>query len=171
VGARIELLPDERIGENLACYRGRTADGVIRGLAHAPELAERWLAFYVPLVKEDGRLPVEVKELVRLQIAGVYGCDYCTSFVTPLAQSRGVTPEKVRWVMTPDAADAPYSPRERAALRYTLAMATGSGRLTAQQVAEVRTLFRDDQVVELSMLAAALIGFGRVSITGLHFVE
>jgi AhpD family alkylhydroperoxidase len=171
MSTRIDLLPEESVSERLACYRGRTADGVIRGLAHVPELAERWLAFYVPLTKEDGRLPIELKELVRLQIAGVYGCDYCTSFITPLAQSRGVTLDKVRWVMTPDAPDAPYSEVERAMLRYTLAMATGSGAITDAQIAEIREHFHDDQLVELSMLAGTLIGFGRVSITGLRLVQ
>lgn len=171
MGARIDLVPDADVSETLACYRGRTADGVIQGLAHAPEVAERWLAFYVPLTREDGRLPIEIKELVRLQIAGVYGCDYCTGFITPLARTRGLTSEKVSWVMTPQAPEAPFTEAERAVLRYTLAMATGSGILSDAQVAEVRKHFRDDQMVELSMLAAALIGFGRVSITGLRLVE
>jgi alkylhydroperoxidase family enzyme len=129
------------------------------------------LAFYIPLTKEDGRLPIELKELVRLQIAGVYGCDYCTGFITPQSQARGLTFDKVRWVMTPEAPEAPFSPAERAMLRYTLTMATGDGALSEADVAAVRAYFRDDQVVELSMLAAALIGFGRVSITGLKLVE
>jgi alkylhydroperoxidase family enzyme len=169
--ARIELVAEAALDAGLCRYRGRTADGVLLGLAHAPELAERWLAFYVPLTKEDGRLPIELKELVRLQIAGVYGCDYCTSFITPPSQARGLTVDKVRWVMMPDAPAAPFTPAERAMLRYTLTMATGSGQLSDADVAAVRAHFRDDQVVELSMLAAALIGFGRVSITGLKLVE
>jgi alkylhydroperoxidase family enzyme len=169
--ARIGLVAPEDVDDGLSCYRGRTADGVIQGLAHAPELAERWLAFYVPLTKEDGRLPIEMKELVRLQIAGVYGCDYCGGFITPQSQARGLTFDKVRWVMTPEAPEAPFSPAERAMLRYSLTMATGDGALSEADVAAVRAHFGDDQVVELSMLAAALIGFGRVSITGLKLVE
>jgi alkylhydroperoxidase family enzyme len=169
--ARIDLVADEAVDEALCRFRGRTADGVLQGLAHAPELAERWLAFYVPLTREDGRLPIEMKEMVRLQIAGVYGCDYCTGFITPLSHARGLTDEKVGWVLRPDDPAAPFTPAERAMLRYSLAMATGDGALTDADVAAVRAHLRDDQVVELSMLAAALIGFGRVSITGLKLVE
>ena len=123
------------------------------------------------VIERDGRLPIEMKELVRIQIAGVYDCDYCAGFITPQSQARGLTFDKVRWVMTPDDPAAPFTPAERAMLRYTLAMATGSGALTEADVAAIRAHFRNDQIVELSMLAAGLIGFGRVSITGLKLVE
>lgn len=135
-------MPDEALDEGVTCYRGRTAYGVLRGLGQAPELAERWLAFYVPLTKEDGRLPIELKELVRLQIAGLYGCDYCSGFITPLAQARGLTTDKTCWVMEPDHPDAPFLPAERVMPRYTLTMATGAGALTDADMLAARLLPR-----------------------------
>ena len=115
--ARSELVATEDLKAVLQCYRGRTVDTVSQRLAPAPELADGWFAFYVPLTKEDGRLPIELNELVRLQIAGVYCCDYCTGFITPQSQALGLTFDIVRWVMTPDAAEAHFSPAARAMLR------------------------------------------------------
>ena len=63
--ARVNLVPESDLTPGVQCYIGQTADGVLRGLGgHQPEIAERWLALYLPLVREDGALPVELKELV-----------------------------------------------------------------------------------------------------------
>src|SRR5688572_12545938 len=60
--ARVTLVAEEALSPGVQCYIGQTADGVLRGLGgHRPELAERWLALYLPLVREDGALPVELK--------------------------------------------------------------------------------------------------------------
>jgi len=170
--ARVDLVPEVELVPGVRCYIGQTADGVLRGLGgHRPELAERWLALYLPLVREDGALPVELKELVRFQIAGYYGCDYCTGWIHPPAAARGVTHEKLAGVLDPDGSDAPLTDRERAMLRFTLKMATGKGELTEADFAPVREHFDQAQLVELGFLAALLIGYGRFTITGFELVE
>ena len=48
--ARVTLVPAAELAPGVQCYLGQTADGVLRGLGgHRPELAERWLALYLPL--------------------------------------------------------------------------------------------------------------------------
>lgn len=169
---RVELLPETELTPGVRCYIGQTADGVIRGLGgHLPEVAERWLALYLPLCREDGALPIELKELVRFQIAGYYGCDHCQGFIAPLAAQRGVTYDKLAFVLSPDAADAPLDERERAMLRFTLKMATGKGELAEVDFGEVRSFFNESELVELGFLAALLIGYGRFTITGFQLVE
>lgn len=170
--ARVNLIPDSELAPGVQCYSGQTADGVLRGLGgHRPELAERWLALYLPLCREDGALPIELKELVRFQIAGFYGCDYCQSFIAPLAQQRGLTHDKLASVLVPDDPAAPLTDRERAMLRFTLKMATDKGELTEADFLHVRQYFDDPQLVELGFLAALLIGYGRFTITGFRLVE
>ena len=170
--ARVTLVPAAELTPGVQCYLGQTADGVLRGLGgHRPELAERWLALYLPLCREDGALPIELKELVRFQIAGFYGCDYCQGFIVPLAQQRGLTYDKLAFVLTPDDPDAPLTDRERAMLRFALKMATGKGDLTETDFGDVRQYFDEPQLVELGFLAALLIGYGRFTITGFGLVE
>lgn len=170
--ARVSLVPETELTPGVRCYIGQTADGVLQGLGgHRPELAERWLALYLPLCREDGALPLELKELVRFQIAGYYGCDYCRGFIVPLAAERGVTYDKLAYVLTPDDPDAPLSEVERDMLRFTLAMATGKGELTDADFSAVRRHFTEAQLVELGFLTALLIGYGRFTITGFGLVE
>lgn len=170
--ARVTLVPAAELAPGVQCYLGQTADGVLRGLGgHRPELAERWLALYLPLCREDGALPIELKELVRFQIAGYYGCDYCQGFIVPLAQQRGLTFDKLAFVLSPDDPDAPLTDRERAMLRFTLKMATGKGDLAETDFTDVRQYFDEPQLVELGFLAALLIGYGRFTITGFGLAE
>jgi AhpD family alkylhydroperoxidase len=170
--ARVTLVAEDELTAGVQCYIGQTADGVLRGLGgHRPELAERWLALYLPLVREDGALPIELKELVRFQIAGYYGCDYCQGFIAPLARERGVTYDKLAAVLTPDDPQAPLTDRERAMLRFTLRMATGKGELDDVDFSDIRRYFDEPQLVELGFLAALLIGYGRFTITGFGLVE
>jgi alkylhydroperoxidase family enzyme len=170
--ARVDLVPETQLTPGVRCYIGQTADGVLRGLGgHQPQLAERWLALYLPLCREDGALPIELKELVRFQIAGYYGCDVCRSFIAPLAAERGVTYAKLAGVLTPDDPAAQLDERERAMLRFTLKMATGKGELSAGDFSAIRQHFDEAQLVELGFLAALLIGYGRFTITGFQLVE
>jgi AhpD family alkylhydroperoxidase len=172
--ARVDLIPEPQLTPGVSCYIGQTADGVLRGLGgHLPQLAERWLALYLPLCREDGALPIELKELVRFQIAGFYGCDHCRGFIAPLAAERGVTHDKLAGVLTPDdpAAAAQLDERERAMLRFTLKMATGKGELSEDDFRAIRQHFDEPQLVELGFLAALLIGYGRFTITGFQLVE
>jgi AhpD family alkylhydroperoxidase len=170
--ARVDLVPEAQLTPGVRCYIGQTAAGVLRGLGgHQPQLAERWLALYLPLCREDGALPIELKELVRFQIAGYYGCDHCRSFIAPLAAERGVTYAKLAGVLTPDDPEAQLDERERAMLRFTLKMATGKGELSAADFSAIREHFDEPQLVELGFLAALLIGYGRFTITGFQLVE
>lgn len=170
--ARVTLVPEAELTPGVRCYAGQTADGVVRGLGgHRPELAERWLALYLPLCREDGALPIELKELVRFQIAGYYGCDHCQGFIVPLAEQRGVTYAKLAHVLTPDDPQALLTEHERAMLRFTLKMATGKGELSDADFSDARRYFDEAQLVELGFLAALLIGYGRFTITGFQLVE
>ena len=170
--ARVNLVPTAELAPGVQRFSGQTADGVLRGLGgHRPGLAEQWLALYLPLCREDGALPVELKELVRFQIAGFYGCDHCRGFIVPLARRRGLTRAKLGAVLRPDDPDAPLTDRERAMLRFTLKMATDKGELTEADFSDIGQYFDEPQVVELGFLAALLIGYGRFTITGFGLVE
>ena len=76
--ARIRLLPDEELNEGqlaaVAAMEGAGRDSsVVRGLAHLPEMFERYNAFYFP-AHQGGLIEPALKELVRLKVARLNDC-------------------------------------------------------------------------------------------------
>lgn len=168
---QIELRPDSELSPTVQCYLGDTAEAVVRGIGgYHPEIAQRWFDLYLPLIREDGTVPLEIKELIRLQMAHFYGCGHCQSFIVPLARERGVTPEKVEHVLAPDDPAASFSEQERAALTFTLKMTEGKGDLSNKDFEQMRQHFSDAQIVEIGFLAALIFGYARFTITGFGLV-
>lgn len=139
-------------------------EGVIRGLARQPDRLKAWLKFYSPLIWEDGALEVELKELVRLQIAAYYDCDACQSVRNPLAEERGVTEAKVECVARPGLLGSEtLSERERVALAFSWKMTVAHEDLRTEDFDRLRKHFNEEQIIELGWLASAFIGFGRLT--------
>lgn len=160
----VHLIERENVDPALQPLLGGPMENVIRGLAHQPERLRAWLRFYSPLIWEDGALEVELKELVRLQIAAYYDCDVCQSVRNPLAEERGLTEVKVECVARPGLLGSPeLSPRERAALAFSWKMTVDHQGLCAADFEALRTHFTEEQIVELGWLASAFVGFGRLT--------
>lgn len=72
--AHLPILAPEAIGDpELAALAHSTGDEMFGVYGHAPEAFRAFLEFYRPL-KYGGRLPFELKELVRLRIAELNAC-------------------------------------------------------------------------------------------------
>ena len=85
----VHLLDRDAVDPSLQRLLGGPMDGVIRGLAYQPERLKAWLKFYSPLIWEDGALEVELKELVRLQIAAYYDCDVDVVLLKVVQEGKG----------------------------------------------------------------------------------
>ncbi len=73
--ARIEVLAPSDIGDaDLRAMAEATGDEMFGVFGHAPDAFAAFLRFYRPL-KYGGRLPFELKELVRLEIARLNDCE------------------------------------------------------------------------------------------------
>ena len=66
-------LRDDELPEDLRLYAGTPVASVARIFGHHPELWRAWNAFYANILV-DGAVPVRLKEIVRLRIAGLNGC-------------------------------------------------------------------------------------------------
>jgi AhpD family alkylhydroperoxidase len=160
----VHLLEPADVHPSFQPLLGGPMDGVIRGLARQPERLKAWLKFYSPLIWEDGALEVELKELVRLQIAAYYDCDVCQSVRNPLAEERGVTEAKVECVARPGLLGSEtLSERERVALAFSWKMTVDHQGLCAEDFERLREHFSEEQIIELGWLASAFIGFGRLT--------
>jgi alkylhydroperoxidase family enzyme len=134
---------------------------IARVFAPAPELLESFIAWYFPWHMNDegaqARLPVRVKELVRLRLATFSGCQACKAArmaedVIPEAQAVGVD----------DDAPEGFSDAEQSALRFAEKMALDHFSIGDEDFADLREHYDDAQILELVVLTGVIyLGFGR----------
>ena len=131
---------------------------------HAPEVFD-WYGEFYQRVFYGGRVPVKIKELVRLRLSTVHGCAFCNKGNRLDAIKAGLSEAQVRAIDAPDA-DV-WAPDERAALKIAGAMALTNpgGQLDAALYREARAHFDDAQLFELGMTMAVLTGMAKFLFT------
>lgn len=130
-----------------------------RAFASHPRLLEDYLSFYYPY-HSGGLLEPRLKELVRLRIATLNGCQTCKA--ARLAEDT-VTEDEA--LSVDDYATGPYSDRERAAIAFAERMALDHHGISDDDLSAIRSLFTDAEFLELAMMAGQYIGFGRLLAT------
>jgi alkylhydroperoxidase family enzyme len=78
----------------------------------------------------------------------------------PAAVAAGLTEEHVAHIPDPEHTD--LSPREQAAVRFAYQFASDHTSISPEQVQALREHFTDEEIVELGMLCAQFVGFGRL---------
>ena len=136
-----------------------------RAFAAAPELLEQYLnGFYYNWHSNTGaaagvaRLSSREKELVRLRIATLNGCQTCRA---ARLSANTVSEHEALSVDAYDKADG-YSGRERAAIRLAERMALDHLSIDDEVIRELHEHFDDAELLELLMMAGQYIGFGRL---------
>ena len=148
----------------------RTAleQGLTRFFAHRPELA-LGVAGLGGALKKHRTLPDRLVELVRLRVAFHNQCRSCMAIRYADAVADGVTEELVCSLEKPY--DAPgLTDAERVAIRYGELFATNHLAIDDALYGQLLEHFTEAQVVELGMIVAFFVGYGRLAAT-LHMVE
>jgi AhpD family alkylhydroperoxidase len=129
----------------------------------APEAlrAQRGLEKYI---RECG-LEHSLLELVKLRASMVNGCAYCVDMHTKDARVAGETEQRLYavsvWHDTPF-----FTPRERAALRWTDALtAIARNEVSDELFREVRSHFSEKELVDLTMVVVTINGWNRLSVS------
>ncbi len=94
-----------------------------------------------------------VKAVAALAAAAEIGCGWCLDFGFWESFHRGVEPVKLREIANWQRSTV-YSERERAAIRYAVAMTQTPPEVTDDMVTDLRARFTAAQVVELTALIA-----------------
>ncbi len=142
--------------------------GLTRIFAHCPELSLGLMGFAGTL-KGKRTLPERLVELVRLRIAFFNQCRSCMAIRYRDAVADGLTEDLVCSLERPDEAHD-LSPAEKAAVRYGELMATDHLAIDDALYDELRRHFTEAEIVELGMICAFFVGFGRLAAT-YHMVE
>ena len=142
--------------------------GLMRIFAHTPDLALGLAAFSGSL-KRHRTLPERLVELVRLRVAFFNQCRSCMAIRYRDALADGLTEDLVCSLERPQEAEN-LTPAEKAAIRFGELMATDHLAIDDSVYDELREHFTEAQIVELGMIAAFFVGFGRLAAT-YHMVE
>jgi len=127
-----------------------------RTMGNNPDVAKEF-ARYWDMLHRGGTVDHSIKELARLQIAQMIGCEFCARQISPLAQ---VTDEEKASCAMPHW-DHP-DPKTRAALHYARTLTLDDGR-DAEVYEELRQHFKAAEIVELSAFFCLTAGGNRMA--------
>jgi AhpD family alkylhydroperoxidase len=132
---------------------------VARAFSENADLLQRYLEFYYPFHRSEGAGVVEsrLKELVRLRIATLNGCQTCKA--ARLDRDNVSESEAAIGVDKPDES---FTPRELAALKLAETMAVDHFAVDDRMVCELRQHFSQGELLELMMMIGQYLGFGRM---------
>jgi AhpD family alkylhydroperoxidase len=99
--------------------------------------------------KASKLLPRNVRELAVYRVAQQLGCSWCVDFGMMLQRHEGLDIERLKQIDKYQTLPA-YTHQERLAIAYADAMTTSPVSVTDEQVAELRTEFGDQGVIELT---------------------
>ena len=148
----------------------------MRVMAHAEPLFESYNNAYLASRMEN-HLGARVTELVRLAIANTTTCRVCLAGRHPAAVADGMDEALVASIpllLEGDAGQAPFTPAERAAVRFALKFGGDHLSVDESDNKALREHFDDRQIVELALLCtmslmgrfSAMLGLDDLSCAG-----
>ncbi len=128
-----------------------------RTMGQNPEVAKAF-AGYWDMLHRGGTVPHAIKELARIQIAQIVGCEFCARQTSPLASS--ITEEEKRSCALPNWEHP--DPRTRAALHYARTLTLDDGR-DQEVYAELKKFYSHAEIIELSAFFCLTAGGNRMA--------
>ena len=120
--------------------------------AHAPKVVGNVMTMNMLFEMGDWALPADLRKLVHLRVAQLIGCEFCQDIIAAAGRKRGAGGKVDR--IADWATDPAFSERERAALGYAEMVTISPTDITDAQFAELRRLFSDREIVELTAQAS-----------------
>lgn len=162
---RLSKLPVEQWDDDLRALTQAEAatpleQGLLRIMAHAPELAKALVTFGGTLWRSH-TLPRRLLELVRLRVAFHNQCRSCMAIRYQSAVDDGLTEGMVCSLEKPH--EAPnLTDAEKAAISYADLSATDHFSISDETFSTLRRYYTEAEIVELGMFIAFFIGYGRL---------
>ena len=124
-----------------------------RTMGHNPEVANAF-ASYWNYLHRSGSVPHEIKELARIQIAQMIGCEFCARQTSPLAAS--ITEEEKTSCALPNWEHP--DPKTRAALHYARTLTLDDGR-DKEVYEELKKYYSNAEIIELAAFFCLTAGW------------
>jgi alkylhydroperoxidase family enzyme len=143
-----EVKDDPSFDESRGLWeRGRPPVEMIQAMCLRPEIL-RAFAGFGGSVYPGGLLERRVKELVIITASERNDCQFCTNSHCDLVSIEHIVDEPLVAIANPDG----LAPRERVAVEYTRAAMTDSNHIPVALGHELKELFSDPELVELTFL-------------------
>jgi AhpD family alkylhydroperoxidase len=168
--SRIPMLEREAVApDTAALYDALLAQrGVVpnmfKVLAHAPGVAQGVAGFLRALLS-DGALTGWYKELMAVRISILLECEYAITAHNASARKKGATDAQIAGVA--EFEGGPYTDKEKLGFRLADHLHHGGRTVEDAFYAELQAAFKEAELVELFLTAAAFEMFPRF-IDGLH---
>jgi alkylhydroperoxidase family enzyme len=127
-----------------------------RTMGQNPEVAKAFRAYW-DFLHRGGAVPHEIKELARIQIAQMIGCEFCARQISPLAE---IDEETKRSCALPHWEHP--DPRTRAALHYARTLVLDDGR-DEEVYEELSEHYTYAEIVELAAFFCLTMGGNRMA--------
>jgi AhpD family alkylhydroperoxidase len=128
-----------------------TASSLRRSLMNAPDVLETFIPFLTQICG-PGSVDLATKELVTVRVSHLSACSYCLSVHRPAALEAGVSGMELAAVCD-EAPLATLAERERTLVEWVDRYTLDPGGIDDELVARVLDHFRDDQLIELALVA------------------
>lgn len=103
-------------------------------------------------------------ELIKLRVSQINGCAFCIDMHSRDAKKAGETDQRLHLVSVWHEAGV-YTPREKAALRWTEALTRlSSGHVTDEDFAAVSAEFSEEEIPKLTLAIVAINGWNRFGV-------
>ena len=131
--------------------------------AQAPEVLDFVLDRFYGRLFFGGRVAQRYKQLARLKLSVLHGCQTCNRQNVPGALEAGFSPEQVDALFAGE--DAPFTAAERAVIAYAgeVSLTNMHGRLSPSLYAQLRKHFSDGEILELGAVMAVISGMAKLS--------
>ena len=170
--ARHEPIPAEQLSpyfrELVAADEQAGRDPALNGvMAHHPKFFEDYFSFYYPN-HEQGLVESRVKELARLKIARLNGCQTCAMARYASATREGLDEACIAQLDLPGDEQS-LSERESLAVEFAERMATDHFSIDDAFIKALQEHFSPPEILELGFMIGQYLGFGRLLVAlGLH---
>lgn len=138
-------------------FLGRTSNLVRILAAHSPLLA-RWFLGFVAAVRQPnlGAISdVRLRNLATIKTSMVNECTYCATHTSIFGKALGLRTEDLEDLQGDKYKTSPlFNERERAAIAWAEAMTLNTAKYTGKVWDDMRRLFNDAEIVEISLAAA-----------------
>ena len=163
--ARLVSVPEAQLGtffgERVARDKAEGRDATLNSvMAHNPDLFERYFEFFYP-AHEHGVLDTRIKEIARLEIARLNGCQVCLNARYATATEQGLDERRIAQLDLPEG-ERSLDDRERLAVEFADRLAYDHQRIDKAFVDQLLAVFSPAEILELGMMIGQYIGFGRL---------
>jgi AhpD family alkylhydroperoxidase len=114
----------------------------------------------IETVYQKSILPAEEREVARMRIAQLNGCDACADFRAPSVIDAGISEELYEHVEA-GAAYSGFSERQRLAIEYAERFVVDHRSIDDEFFTRLRAAYTDPEVLDLTMCISAYLGLGR----------